>query len=244
MNGVVFYQGKSRIDGCPIVAIATVGTKNPKTGDLVQTWILRQDCSPIEAIWSGEDASVCGDCPLRGDSGKSRGCYVTVHQAPLAVWRAWKAGSYEKLGPEHARLLQRAGLRLGSYGDPVAVPMRYWKRLAKLCGQCVPGYTHQWRERRFQRWSKHLMASTHSLSENALAAKLGWRTFRTVASKGQLAANEILCPASIEGGQKATCATCGACNGRRDLVDLRKSVAIVAHGSGGKIEIVNKLHGD
>ena len=78
------------------------------------------------------------------------------------------------------------------------------------------------------------MASTHSLAENEKAQAAGWRTFRTIASVDQLAHNEILCPASEEGGYKKTCESCNACNGRRDMDDQRRNVAIVAHGSGGK----------
>ena len=32
----------------------------------MQTWILRSDMNPLEAIHTGHDASICGDCPLRG----------------------------------------------------------------------------------------------------------------------------------------------------------------------------------
>lgn len=66
ITGVVFYEGPSRIDGAPIIGIATFGTSNEKTGNLVQTWILRSDVHPIDAINSGEDASICGSCPLLG----------------------------------------------------------------------------------------------------------------------------------------------------------------------------------
>jgi hypothetical protein len=51
-NGIVIYRGPSILDGSPIVVIATglgSGSSNRKTGALVQTWILRDDVSPIES---------------------------------------------------------------------------------------------------------------------------------------------------------------------------------------------------
>ena len=67
-KGVVLYRGPSKLDGEPIVCIATglkAPSKNPKTGTMVQTWILREDVAPHKAQKTGEDSSVCGDCPLR-----------------------------------------------------------------------------------------------------------------------------------------------------------------------------------
>ena len=47
-RGLVLYEGPSEIDGKPIVCIATLDSRNRKTGNMVQTWILRQDVSPFE----------------------------------------------------------------------------------------------------------------------------------------------------------------------------------------------------
>jgi hypothetical protein len=46
---IVLYRGPSLLDGSPIVAIATIGSTNVKTGPMVQTWILRADMNPLEA---------------------------------------------------------------------------------------------------------------------------------------------------------------------------------------------------
>ena len=67
-QGLVLWEGPSRLDGAPIVVIATGmrrGSSNEKTGPMVQTWIMRQDEAPHVAQRTGSDASVCGDCPLR-----------------------------------------------------------------------------------------------------------------------------------------------------------------------------------
>jgi hypothetical protein len=251
-TGVVFYAGPSRIDGAPIVAIATLKTANAKTGNLIQTWILRSDQHPLAAIHSGDDRAICGDCPLRGlvaqrdNTGETvntdRACYVLVQQAPAQIYKSYIAGSYPQLSTEHAPQLAGRGLRYGSYGDPVAVPLRAWDKLAKMCtGKAEPGYTHQWRLKKFAAWRTRVMASTHTIAENEAATAAGWRTFRTLAPGQKLAPNEIHCPASIEGNFRATCEQCGACNGRRNMADARKSIAIVAHGQHGKIAIVSRL---
>ena len=252
MPGFVFYEGPSLIDGQPIVGIATYGTKNAKTGDLVQTWIMRSDVNPLAAASTGADQSICGSCPLRGrieDSAqrtkksskldtstvnRGRGCYVPIQNAPRQIYASYRQGAYPQLtqeGQAVLAVLSGRGLRYGSYGDPVAIPIKHWDRLLRYCtGKAVPGYTHQWRNRKFARWSKRIMASTHSFAENQLAQAMGWRTFRTLAAVTELANNEFICPASLEGGARVTCENCGACNGRRDASDVRHSVAIVAHG--------------
>src|SRR4051812_20933218 len=83
-SGVVLYAGPSMLDGKPIVAIANRiedDSTNGKTGNMVQTWIMRSDMKPTDAVKSGEDSSVCGDCPHRPANDGS--CYVLTFQAPL-----------------------------------------------------------------------------------------------------------------------------------------------------------------
>lgn len=251
MPGFIFYEGPSRIDGAPIVGVATWESKNAKTGDLVQTWILRADVNPIQAINTGADSSICGDCPFRGKLVKppenskasllyestnvERNCYVTVGQAPLQIYHTYRAGNYPLLSDRAAIKFANKGLRYGAYGDPVAIPMRHWKPLARYCtGRSHPGYTHQWRERKFQPWRRFLMASTASAEENDLAHAKGWRTFRMIKDVSEMRHGEFLCPASEEAGFRLTCNTCGACNGRHSDLDQRHSVAICPHGGGGK----------
>ena len=92
-SGVVLYEGPSRIDGAPIVAIAcriTDASNNEKTGAMVQTFIMRRDIAPHEALKTGDDSSVCGDCPLRPINKGATRCYVRVYQAPLSVWNAYQ----------------------------------------------------------------------------------------------------------------------------------------------------------
>src|SRR3989344_7004286 len=144
-NGAVIYRGPSMLDGAPIVVIATglaKSSRNEKTGDMVQTWIMREDMHPSEAGKAGADDSGCGNCPHRGAS-----CYVQVWRAPAVVWKAHQRGVYPMAADLAAiRALGRGRMvRLGAYGDPAAVPAEVW---SALCAEASgwTGYTHQWRK--------------------------------------------------------------------------------------------------
>ena len=184
-SGVVLYEGPSRIDGAPIVAIAcriTDASNNEKTGAMVQTFILRRDIAPHIALKTGDDFSVCGDCPLHPiHKGETR-CYVRVYQAPLSVWDAYQRQRYAQPGVDFdAALLPElfAGLsfRIGSYGDPAAIPSNVWKRATRRVKNRT-GYTHQWRRRIGVGLKSLCMASADSESDVATATARGWRTFR------------------------------------------------------------------
>jgi hypothetical protein len=238
MNGFIFYRGPSMIDGAPIVAIATgiAGRKsrNEKTGGLIQTWILRDDMSPVDAVKAGADSSICGDCKHRGDgTGGARSCYVTVFQAPLVVWKAAQRGNYPTLTAQEAGdMLEGRMVRLGSYGDPAAVPVEVWQAMmARVAAKT--GYTHQWHTGRFDGLQAFCMASCDTASEYTVAKALGWRTFRVRLEGETLAPREVVCPASKEAGYKTSCDACKACGG--NTAKAKADIAIMAHGAAGKI---------
>lgn len=236
MNGVILYEGPSKLDGKPIVVIATGlkgKSKNEKTGDMIQTWILRSDVSPTEAVKSGDDASICGDCPHRGNGeGKERSCYVLVFQAPLKVWKTYHRGGYPKVNAmEAAELFAGRMVRLGSYGDPAAAPFAMWK-LATSRAKGWTGYTHQWRIAD-PRWAELCMASADSLQDMQEAHAKGYRTFRVTPYAGEgLKGLEVMCPASEEAGYKTNCESCRACMGTG--AKAKVSIVIAAHGFGKK----------
>lgn len=246
-TGAVFYKGPSRIDGKPIIGIVTFDSANPKTGNVLQTWILCENESPTSAAASGNDESICGNCPLRGivanGKNENRACYVTLHQAPLSVWRTYQAGKYPPLGTEHVKEIGGRILRYGAYGDPTAIPRKAWRRLETWIKSTRknPGYTHQFRKPIARHWKNRLMASVHDLEEAQRAQRNGWRTFRTLKTAADIADNEIFCPASPEGNYAATCEQCGACDGKRNANDGRKNIAIVAHGTRAKISNLIEL---
>jgi hypothetical protein len=81
---------------------------------------------------------------------RQRACYVNVHQAPLAVWEAWRQrGSYVSFdAAQHLQLFRGGMVRLGSYGDPCAVPYSVWSPVVRVASGRT-GYTHAWQFGRF-----------------------------------------------------------------------------------------------
>jgi hypothetical protein len=237
-NGYILYQGPSNIDGKPIVVIATGFAKqsaNGKTGDMIQTWIIRQDIAPHLAVKSGDDESICGQCihrpALRADveatGEKFIPCYVKTFQAPLSVFNGYKRGIYPVA--DHAMVAELcAGLmvRFGSYGDPYAAPIALWEAMAsKALGWT--GYTHQWRNAGTA-WAKLVMASADSLADMMDAHKKGYRTFRVTAKPFEnVKGIEAICPASKEKGARTDCATCRACMGTSGKA--KASIQIARH---------------
>lgn len=231
-TGFVFYDGPSMLDGAPIVGIAILRSDNSKTGDMVQTYILREDQHPLDAIASGDDASICGDCMHRGDgaTGRKRTCYVNVGQSVASIFGAWTRGAYPLISPaDGARMLADRVVRIGSYGDPAAIPAEHWRDLiAHAVGHT--GYSHQWRQAHAQALRDLVMASADSARDRDLARAMGWRTFTVRTADQPLAAREIACPASPEGGNRRQCITCKACDGAGDNA-ARASVSIIVHGA-------------
>ena len=232
-RGVVLFDGPSALDGQPIAVIAnriTTASINAKTGDMVQTFIIRSDVDPMTALRSGDDASVCGDCMHRPNNGGS--CYVNVGRSVMAVYGALTRGRYAKPGVDFDQKIMPdlfAGLafRAGTYGDPTAAPFQVW-RAATLKTIAINGYTHQWRDDRFALFKTFCMASADSEADHTTAHAAGWRTFRVKMAASPILTGEVACPASEEAGYKTDCASCRACGGTS--AKAKVSIAINAHG--------------
>lgn len=234
MPGFIFYRGPSPVDGAPIVAIATLKSKNSKTGNMIQTWILRTDVSPLDAIASGEDRSICGNCAHRGSAKRKRTCYVQADKAPSSIWNAFHRGQYIDLSDDPeliAYLVAGRIVRLGAYGDPAMVPVKQW-RMVLAAADGRTGYTHAWRRMWAQALRPYVMASVDNQSELDIARSMGWRTFRVRTEIEPLQSNEFACPASPEAGNKKQCITCKACDGA-DRAG-KASAAIIVHGAMAK----------
>lgn len=245
MQKRIIYSGPSKIDGSPIVAIYIGGSANSKTGSMAQVYILQSDTDPIMANRTGKDYGICGDCPHRGiaDPSKSSGlangrsCYVNIGQGPLNVYRAFKSGKYDLAHIDELSELGRdQTIRLGAYGDPLAIPSHIFRALlSKAKGHT--SYTHASGLLPDATLSPH-MVSADNPQQAQEAHDKGLRTFRVIPinqwatmGKASLLANEILCPASKEAGSKVQCLDCGLCAGQTIKA---KSIAIPAHGAGKK----------
>lgn len=234
MPGHILYDGPSLIDGTPIVVLSpSRPSTNSKTGAMLQTYILCRDIHPLGALRSRTDYAICGSCPNRPSLhrlNRQPTCYVNVGQGPSACWLSYRRGSYSP-APSLPLLGLRQHVRLGTYGDPCAVPIDVWSRLLSRATGWT-GYTHQWQRPMAEPYRHLLMASVSSPIEADLAHSLGWRTFRIRTPDTPILPNEFTCPASFEAGRRLTCLQCLACSGTRrgTLSPRAASVCILPHG--------------
>jgi hypothetical protein len=229
-SGYIIYRGASLLDDKPIIVVAITGkSSNSKTGDMIQTYILADNGkSPVESAKALDDVSVCGDCKHRRGLGGS--CYVNLGQGPRAVMDGVIRGIYALSdGYNVSTAVLGRKVRLGTYGDPAAVPAYVWKTLLEGANSHT-GYTHQWKNGKADHVKQWCMASVDTPKEAALAKMEGWRTFRVrVADGSPEYSHEMKCPASAEMNKRLTCDTCMACSGGID--SKKASVTIIVHGS-------------
>lgn len=205
---------------------------------MIQTWILRDNGKVPHQNLGKADVSICGDCIHRCGT-----CYVNTAQAPTQVYKAYKRGSYEKFDLQnfrHIKAFTGRMLRIGSYGDGAAVPYSVWQDLVPFVSNWT-GYTHQWRNRKFNAFRFLCMASVETEEQAKEANKLGFRTFRVKSSWQPKMINELVCPASVEAGHKKTCIECKACRGYQPGKPGVPNVVIDVHGFGWKIARYNTL---
>ena len=237
-DAAIIYDGPSLIDGTPIVVVATYSNRNRKTGGVLQTYILVRDTDPRDANKQGSDFAICGECPHRGKPtsdptrklAAERSCYVVIGQGPLNAWKSYKRGNVYPPVSGHAAIAALGSgrtVRLGTYGDPAAVPSYIWESLISDARAHV-GYTHQSGISSADVRSDMCMTSADTLEDAQAAWARGERTFRVVSDYADMAPNEIACP-SERGVQCADCRLCGGTS-----VSSPKSIAIAVHGAGAK----------
>jgi hypothetical protein len=235
-KGFVIYQGKSLIDGKSISVVYLPQSLNKKTGNMAQTYIIRSDIDPRLASKTGEDYSICGSCKHRGSvttepdrkQAKGRTCYVNLAQGVLIVYKQLMKGAYPVVN--NHKDIQSLGdnqvVRLGTYGDPSAVPSYIWDSLLSKAKKHT-SYTHQSHNSSCDVRSDISMMSADSYEESKKFWSKGLRTFRVMQKDEVLdKTKEVLCPASKEAGRRATCETCVLCSGSNLNA---KSVAIYQH---------------
>jgi hypothetical protein len=235
--GIIVYKGPSQLDGKQIIAVATgIGgrKKNEKTGDAISIWIIRPDVNPYLATKIGDDYSYCGDCKHRHFGS----CYIIPHHGAVPVFHAYHRDRYEHLDIDNIVHFQDQHVRLGAYGDPAAVPIAVWDKIAGIA-KSVLGYTHQWKNPKFSEYKKYCMASVDYDKEYHQAQKLRWRTFRIRMDDEGLFDGEFVCPASKENGKKSNCSSCQACGGWNSRVS--KNPCIIVHGGGAEAYKVRKF---
>ncbi len=223
-NGYIIHEDTLR------VVIATgfsTPSDNRKTGDMIQIWILCKAEDPVTAIKTGLDRIICGNCRHRGHEengvyGVERTCYVNQGQAPLGIWKAWKAGRYPTL--QFMDCFAGRKVRFGAYGDPTHLPLSLALAIAGVASGHT-GYTHQWRKPSLQGWRSILMASVDTTAELVIARSMGWSTFRVTPDTDHHTV-ETLCASDRFG---TPCADCLACAGARGGI---QAIHIPVHGKG------------
>lgn len=231
-NRMLVWRGVSELDGVtPIVVLATgihQSSDNRKTGNMIQTWILRDDMAPHAALKVGADQAICGNCPHRSpQSGGSGACYVNVGQGPRATWVSHQSkGSM----PFDINVFRDRKVRFGAYGDPAAVPFDVWRQIADVA-KAFTGYTHQWRSAD-PRFAQLCMASVDNVEDWPIAKAMGYRSFIVRAAGSPKPVGAVMCPASAEAGKRTVCADCLQCGGTDS--GRRADITIEAHGATAK----------
>jgi hypothetical protein len=149
---------------------------------------------------------------------KARRCYVNLGQGVLIVYKSFLRGVYQTAQPRD--IGRGRFVRVGTYGDPAAVPAHVWTDLLAEA-TTFTAYSHQ------SGWRPDIAMQSADNRAQAIAHwKAGRRTFRVIADLGELdKANEALCPASKEAGRRVQCTACKLCKGS----SKGKSIAIVEH---------------
>ena len=258
-RGVLLWHGPSQINGEPVFATIQFGSANRKTGSMLQTYILSAERSPLAALQNRLEESICGTCVHRPQADGTRSCYVDLRSL-ATVWQSVTGsgirtgiateGRYLTLqevaslcGVDTRRALELLGMgervRLGTYGDPAAIPAALWSTLTSQA-ETWTGYTHQWQndavssEQR-QALKPLVRASVDDAQGYQASTSTGWVPFvvtpdvetgRALRALGSMPV--ALCPASEEAGQKVTCAACPiGCKGNQGKP---LAVFIPAHG--------------
>lgn len=225
-NTACIYDGPSMLDGTDVVALASGLTKdsdNVKTSAMLQVDIIPKNVHPSQAQKTGEDYAVCGDCPQRPINGGD--CYVVTAQSQGGKWKSYQRGNVPHLSPTRVGAIcnfNNLPVRLGSFGDAAAVPIRIWSELLRAANTGFTGYTHQWQHKNFDpRIFDYCMASVDHINTVKKLRELypaNVRYYRMTNDITTLASNEIICPSdstklNIDGSRTVTCNKCQLCNG-------------------------------
>ena len=218
-ENTTLFLGASTYDGKPIAVQAmSVGraSDNEKTGDMIQHMITSTEKPPVD-----KDAAVsaCGGCPFL-----EKGiCYVN---------KAWLRKAWNRIQDtildlsefRRLRRVKRQPHRIGSEGDPCAVPLAFWRDFFKTVRpKGWTSYVHGWKSRKMHTtgematacdpgFAAFSMASCDTVEERKEAKALGYRTARVAIEGEALLDGEIICPA-IKTDGRIQCADCLLCDG-------------------------------
>ena len=252
---------------------------NEKTGGMVQTFILpdpiaadidvdgKRPAKIVAWLKATGAKSICGDCPHAWQYDESTGehrkgsCYVREYQAPAAVLGAvarrmrGESDSYAVAGvdfPDHwiPEIGRERDIRLGSYGDPAAVPAAVSIDFVRHATGRT-GYTHFWKSdvalarSNARALAPIVMASADSPVDVESANAIGFRAFYVTPKNALGIGRDVLsnarkigatlCPASKEyenaTGNRTNCQKCGLCSGATGKGANARDVLIPDHSA-------------
>ena len=226
-NGYILHQGSSFLARGDITVIVTglkTPSSNPKTGPMLQVWVIPTDGYPSEIAKRSRTVAhpTCGFCPLR-----DRVCYVNL-SGVNQVYRSYLLGNYPVMTKPVIKVIEllKPNVRITAYGEAPAAPFDAFEPLIEACNQ-VTGYTHLWGNCD-DRWRNYLMASVESTEAAQKAQSMGWKTFRILRPNEPLNEGEIYCKNHVNPSiQCDKCLLCGGANSPH-------SIAIPVHGRGSK----------
>jgi len=190
-----------------LVFTALSGSSNRKTGDMVQTYLLDRETLTSEPKVFG---AKCVECPMVNK------CYVSRDKMSVRKALARLLGE-ERTSYAHATLdqvlplLSGRKVRLGTYGDPSALPLDDLKAIVSAC-EGHTGYTHFWASIDTE-YSAHLMASVEDATGELLAQGLGYRTFRVITKEDTERSVSSVAVECLNTSSGLTCAECLLCSG-------------------------------
>jgi hypothetical protein len=183
------------------------GSGNRKTGDMIQTYMLDKERLISEPKTFG---AKCEACPML------KKCYVSrdklsVRKAIVKLTKGESTSYAFATLDDVLPLLSGRLIRLGTYGDPSAIPL---DDLARICDAAKghTGYTHFWREIDAD-YSAYLMASCETLSDELLANGLGYRAFRVLLDDQETHETSAKSVQCLNASVNLTCAECLLCSG-------------------------------
>jgi hypothetical protein len=190
MKSGIIYNGPSQLTARPLWLSPRIPIAIARPAPCCRRTYLRADVNPLEASKTGADYSICGACPMRGETttdpkrkiAKGRRCYVNLGQGVLIVYKAFLRGVYQTADTAADRKALGRGrvVRVGTYGDPAACPDHVWTDLI-ADAQTWTAYTHQ------KPWRPDIaMQSADNYAEAKTHWAAGRRTFRVITGLDQL----------------------------------------------------------
>jgi hypothetical protein len=177
---------------------------------------------PTDAVKTGQDKAICGNCTLRKSNTQEKlNCYVNDGFGPNAIFKAIERNSIKT---DTSKIKIAKIQRHGSKGDAACLSKEENMTILKLAKKTL-NYTHAWSDKKQNYLKQFSMASVHSKEEAIEAQKLGFKTFRILDTACEkLLPNEIVCYNFTKGIQ---CVKCQICCGHQ--TKGQKSVAIPKH---------------